>query len=345
MALASGRRRPRAHARHSRAGEAPPESRGLLVVEIGTTARPWSVPFRRLPSSGRRSPREKGSFSCCAGGRGLFCGVAHQAGATVVICFFRSTAVAPAACRDRLPNLSRPHDDRLLDNAPVAGKPPDEALVREIAALVVHCAQPRHRRRGHRPAGTPLQGGLGLDRSTSSKSPCRFERYGFKLRDDDQDNARIFRSLCEPGGHRGGAENEVTTAQRTRLAVVALALLSVTGASPGHYALAFGHSPTLGASSRSRPRPPSLPSRCTASKRRAPAAPGPRRGRSPPVGRLGRARAPVPRHLLPRACRHQSVAGRQCSAATLAGDASRCARASPGSSMPAVPEEALTRGR
>jgi uncharacterized membrane protein len=39
----------------------------------------------------------------------------------------------------------------------------------------------------------------------------------------------------------------VTPAQRTRLAVVALALLSATGAVLAHYAVAFGHAPTLGA--------------------------------------------------------------------------------------------------
>lgn len=39
----------------------------------------------------------------------------------------------------------------------------------------------------------------------------------------------------------------MTPAQRTRLAVVALALLSATGAVLAHYAIVFGHAPTLGA--------------------------------------------------------------------------------------------------
>ena len=85
-----------------------------------------------------------------------------------------------------------------LDHAPVAGKLPDEALVREIAALVVTALNLDIAAEDIDPHARLYKEGLGLDSiDILEVALVVSKRYGFKLRDDDQDNARIFRSLAD----------------------------------------------------------------------------------------------------------------------------------------------------
>ena len=84
-----------------------------------------------------------------------------------------------------------------VDNAPVTGKPPDEALVREIAGLVVAALNLDVAAGDIDPQAPLYKEGLGLDSiDILEVALVVSKRYGFKLRDDDQDNARIFRSLA-----------------------------------------------------------------------------------------------------------------------------------------------------
>jgi acyl carrier protein len=83
-----------------------------------------------------------------------------------------------------------------LDNAPVSGKPPDEALVREIAGLVVTALNLDIAPADIDPQAPLYKEGLGLDSiDILEVALVVSKRFGFKLRDDDQDNLRIFRSL------------------------------------------------------------------------------------------------------------------------------------------------------
>jgi len=83
-----------------------------------------------------------------------------------------------------------------LDNPPVAGIPADDALVREVAGLVVTALNLEMAPEEIDPAAPLYREGLGLDSiDILEVALVVSKRYGFKLRDDDQDNARIFRSL------------------------------------------------------------------------------------------------------------------------------------------------------
>ena len=83
------------------------------------------------------------------------------------------------------------------DSAPVAGKKADEALVREVAGLVVAALNLDVAAGDIDPQAPLYKEGLGLDSiDILEVALVVSKRYGFKLRDDDQDNARIFRSLA-----------------------------------------------------------------------------------------------------------------------------------------------------
>lgn len=83
------------------------------------------------------------------------------------------------------------------DPAPAAGKLPDEALVREIAGLVVSALNLEIAAGDIDPQAPLYREGLGLDSIDILEVALVVSKhYGFKLRDDDQDNARIFRSLA-----------------------------------------------------------------------------------------------------------------------------------------------------
>ena len=86
---------------------------------------------------------------------------------------------------------------------PVAPGPSDRTeLVREIAGLVVTALNLDVKADEIDPAA-PLYGeGLGLDSIDILEVALVIsKRYGFKLRDDDQDNVRIFRSLDDLAAH------------------------------------------------------------------------------------------------------------------------------------------------
>ena len=84
-----------------------------------------------------------------------------------------------------------------LDNVPIAGKPADEALVREIAGQIVTALNLDIAAEDIDPQAPLYREGLGLDSiDILEVALVVSRRYGFKLRDDDQDNLRIFRSLA-----------------------------------------------------------------------------------------------------------------------------------------------------
>jgi acyl carrier protein len=83
-----------------------------------------------------------------------------------------------------------------LENSPLAGRPADEALVREIAGLVVTALNLDIAPEGIDPKAPLYKEGLGLDSiDILEVALVVSKRFGFKLRDDDQDNLRIFSSL------------------------------------------------------------------------------------------------------------------------------------------------------
>ncbi len=89
-----------------------------------------------------------------------------------------------------------------LDNVPVNGQEADPALVREIAGLVISALNLEVTQDEIDPAA-PLYGeGLGLDSiDILEVALVVSKRYGFKLKEDDQDNLRIFRSLNNLAAH------------------------------------------------------------------------------------------------------------------------------------------------
>jgi acyl carrier protein len=89
-----------------------------------------------------------------------------------------------------------------LDKAPLNGHPADPALVREIAGLVVSALN-LDVAPDQIDADAPLyKEGLGLDSiDILEVALVVSKKYGFKLKDDDQDNARIFGSLGTLAAH------------------------------------------------------------------------------------------------------------------------------------------------
>ena len=84
----------------------------------------------------------------------------------------------------------------ISENAAVAGKPADEALEREIAAMIVSALNLDTGPADIDPEAPLYKEGLGLDSiDVLEVALVVSKRFGFKLRDDDQDNVRIFRSL------------------------------------------------------------------------------------------------------------------------------------------------------
>jgi acyl carrier protein len=89
-----------------------------------------------------------------------------------------------------------------LDNIPVEGLPADAALVREIAGLIVTALNLDVTADEIDPAAPLYKEGLGLDSiDILEVALVVSKRYGFKLREDDQDNVRIFRSLDSLAAH------------------------------------------------------------------------------------------------------------------------------------------------
>ena len=83
-----------------------------------------------------------------------------------------------------------------LDNDPVNGHPVDPALTREIAGLIVSALNLEVGAADIDPAAPLYKEGLGLDSIDILEVALVVSRkYGFKLKEDDQDNVKIFRSL------------------------------------------------------------------------------------------------------------------------------------------------------
>jgi acyl carrier protein len=82
------------------------------------------------------------------------------------------------------------------ENTAVAGKPADETLELEIAGMIVSALNLEIAPGDIAPEAPLYREGLGLDSiDILEVALVVSRRFGFKLRDDDQDNARIFRSL------------------------------------------------------------------------------------------------------------------------------------------------------
>ena len=89
-----------------------------------------------------------------------------------------------------------------LENAPANGQDADPALVREIAGLIVKALN-LEVSADEIDASAPLyKEGLGLDSiDILEVALVVSKRYGFKLKEDDQDNVKVFRSLGSLAAH------------------------------------------------------------------------------------------------------------------------------------------------
>jgi acyl carrier protein len=89
-----------------------------------------------------------------------------------------------------------------LENAPVNGREVDGALVREIAGLIVSALNLDVTQDEIDPEAPLYREGLGLDSiDILEVALVVSKRYGFKLKDDDKDNVKIFRSLASLAAH------------------------------------------------------------------------------------------------------------------------------------------------
>jgi acyl carrier protein len=82
------------------------------------------------------------------------------------------------------------------NSLPLNGHDVDPALVREIAGLIVSALNLEVSGSDIDPDAPLYREGLGLDSiDILEVALVVSKRYGFKLKEDDQDNVRIFRSL------------------------------------------------------------------------------------------------------------------------------------------------------
>ena len=89
-----------------------------------------------------------------------------------------------------------------IDRLPVEGREADPALVRELAELIVSALNLEIAPGEIDPQAPLYKEGLGLDSiDILEVALVVSKRYGFKLREDDQDNVRIFRSLANLAQH------------------------------------------------------------------------------------------------------------------------------------------------
>ena len=83
-----------------------------------------------------------------------------------------------------------------LENVPANGHDLDPALVREIAGLIVEALNLEVAAAEIDPKAPLYKEGLGLDSiDILEVALVVSKRYGFKLKEDDQDNVKVFRSL------------------------------------------------------------------------------------------------------------------------------------------------------
>ena len=89
-----------------------------------------------------------------------------------------------------------------LEKIEVDGRDVDPALVREIAGLVVSSLNLETTPEEIDPHAPLFREGLGLDSIDILEVALVIsKRFGFKLKEDDQDNARIFSSLHALAAH------------------------------------------------------------------------------------------------------------------------------------------------
>ncbi len=89
-----------------------------------------------------------------------------------------------------------------LENKPFNGHQADPELVREIAGLIVSALNLDVADADIDPDAPLYKEGLGLDSiDILEVALVVSKRYGFKLKDDDQDNLLIFRSLASLAAH------------------------------------------------------------------------------------------------------------------------------------------------
>ena len=89
-----------------------------------------------------------------------------------------------------------------IDNVPMNGREADLALQREIAGLIVSALNLEVAAEDIDPAAPLYRDGLGLDSiDILEVALVVSKRYGFKLKEDDQDSVRIFTSLASLAAH------------------------------------------------------------------------------------------------------------------------------------------------
>ena len=89
-----------------------------------------------------------------------------------------------------------------MENVPANGHAADPVLVREIAGLVVASLNLDVAAAEIDPAAPLYREGLGLDSiDILEVALVVSKRYGFKLKEDDHDNVRIFTSLNSLAAH------------------------------------------------------------------------------------------------------------------------------------------------
>src|SRR5687767_7042457 len=89
-----------------------------------------------------------------------------------------------------------------LENAPANGREADPALLREIAGLIVKALNLEIAVDEIDPHAPLYKEGLGLDSiDILEVALVVSKRYGFKLKEDDQDNVRVFGSLASLAAH------------------------------------------------------------------------------------------------------------------------------------------------
>jgi acyl carrier protein len=89
-----------------------------------------------------------------------------------------------------------------LHNTPAAGSGSEPDLAPEIAALIVEALNLEVSAADIDPEAPLYKEGLGLDSIDILEVALVISRrYGFKLKDDDQENVRIFRSLNSLAAH------------------------------------------------------------------------------------------------------------------------------------------------
>jgi acyl carrier protein len=83
-----------------------------------------------------------------------------------------------------------------LENVPANGREVDPALMSEIAGLIVSALNLEITPAEIDPKAPLYKEGLGLDSiDILEVALVVSKKYGFKLKEDDQDNVRVFRSL------------------------------------------------------------------------------------------------------------------------------------------------------